>query len=391
MADSILLEILRESAGNIRSMKARSVMALIGIAIGTAAVIAMLHVGYNARLTALQQFEKMGTDLANVLPGTRQNGFTDLTEARLNEFALSHASITEIAAAIRVNAEITTLRTKIGAVGFAVSDRFLSILRAHLDNGRVFSPLDQDAPYVILGSKVAMKISAGSTSPIALGDQIQIGDKILTTIGVLKPSPANLIFRIDLDNAVLVPIKGARHLGVTQEISAILVRFSGAEDSTEASKLIYQEIGPEVSIQTAQQLIAGVEEQMRIYSSLLLAIGSVSLVVGGVGIMNVMLMNVVERRQEIGLRQALGARRKDIKNMFLIEALIVSGIGSAIGIAIGFLAAWAFAQMSGWQFTPSPFALPLGAFMAATVGLFFGSFPAMRASKLDPVAALRSI
>lgn len=391
MKGRLFFELLREATGNIRSMKARSIMALVGIAIGTAAVIAMLHVGHNARIAALRQFEMMGTDLINILPGSRPNGFADLTETDLSDLIAVQSALKKVAAIIRVGVNIRSLRSEIGAVGLAVSNDFFPIIDATIDRGRVFSSLDKDAPYVIIGSKIAEKLSADRGQQITVGDHVQIGRKILTLVGVLKSAHANLVLRIDPDNSVLVPLKSIRHLGGPAEFSAIAARLSTAAAVSEATHIIHRQLGSGVNIQTAQQLIAGVEEQMRIYSLLLLAIGSVSLVVGGVGIMNVMLMNVVERRQEIGLRQALGARQSDIRNMFLIEALIVSNIGSAIGVLIGFLAAWLFARASGWSFIPSPFALPMGVFMAVGVGLFFGSYPAIRASKMNPVSALRSI
>jgi putative ABC transport system permease protein len=145
-----------------------------------------------------------------------------------------------------------------------------------------------------------------------------------------------------------------------------------------------------VQVTTAREMIASIEEQMRIYAALILGIGAVSLVVGGVGIMNVMLMSVMERRQEIGLRLAVGARCRDIRLMFLSETLILSAIGSATGTSVGYLAGWIFAGSSGWQFEAALLALPLGAGMALIVGLFFGIYPAARAARLEPVAALRS-
>lgn len=391
LVDGALWETLREAVINTRLLKVRGVMALIGIAIGTAAVIAMLHIGYNARSAALQQFEAMGTDLINILPGTMPNGFEHVDERYLANLASDYLSLAEVSAIMRGNAVVHTSGADISASGFAVADSFFSILKAKFEEGRSFSQFDGDAPYIILGSEIAESISSSNSYRVAPGDQVQVGGKVLTVIGIMSPIPPNLIFRIDLNNAVLVPFKGARHLGTIKSVSAVLVRFSATGNLPEVIELLQQKFGAAVNIQTAQQLIAGLDEQMRIYSSLLLAIGGVSLVVGGVGIMNVMLMNVVERRQEVGLRQALGARPKDIRNMFLVEALIVSGAGSAIGIILGFLTAWVFAYVSEWEFNPSPYALPLGGLMAIIVGLFFGSYPAVRASKMHPVAALRSL
>lgn len=145
-----------------------------------------------------------------------------------------------------------------------------------------------------------------------------------------------------------------------------------------------------VNVTTARQLIDGLEQQMRVYRLLLLAIGAVSLIVGGVGVMNVMLMSVIERRREIGVRLAIGARRRDIRVMFVAEALLLSGVGSVAGTLLGVFAGWLFARSSGWVFEAAVSALPLGVGMALMVGLFFGSYPAARAARLAPIVALRS-
>ena len=145
-----------------------------------------------------------------------------------------------------------------------------------------------------------------------------------------------------------------------------------------------------VRVETARQLINSLQNQMRIYDLLLFGIGSVSLVVSGAGVMNVMLMSVMKRRREIGLRLAIGARRRDIGIMFLAEALVLSALGSLLGTGLGTFAGWIFARSSNWPFLPAPMALPLGAGMAVTVGLFFGYYPADRAARLNPISALRS-
>jgi putative ABC transport system permease protein len=162
-----------------------------------------------------------------------------------------------------------------------------------------------------------------------------------------------------------------------------------ADDVIEAYRKQVRD-GGDIRVQTARQLIAGLDQQMRVYGLLLLAIGTVSLIVGGVGVMNVMLMSVMERRREIGVRLAIGARGRDIAIMFITESLLLSALGSTIGIFLGTAAGWIFAKLSSWQFEPAVTALPLGVGMAIAVGLFFGLYPALRAAKLDPIHALRA-
>jgi putative ABC transport system permease protein len=386
----VSLEVILDSCGNIGSLKARSALALIGVAIGTAAVIAMLHVGHNARIEALRQFEKMGTDLINILPGTREGEFSDLTVNDIQKISSLEFGINAVAAISRTSANIRVGNREIGASGLAVSDEFYSILGTELHKGRVTTHLDDSQAFVILGSGLAQQLENINGQPVELWSQITVDRQIFKVVGIFRPIIANMVLGIDLNNSLVVAINGARRLGAQPGFSSIAARLAPNVDDRHASLKIQEYLGAGTNIQTARQLISGVQEQMKIYSILLLAIGAVSLVVGGVGIMNVMLMNVVERRHEIGLRQALGARQGDIRLMFLIEALLLSSAGSIGGIVIGSVAAWIFTHFSNWQFSSSPFALPLGIAMACSVGLFFGSYPAIRAAKLDPVTALRS-
>ena len=386
----VSIEIILDSLANIRAMKTRNLLALVGVAIGTAAVIAMLHVGHNAQIEAVRQFEEMGTSLINVLPGSKSDGFDALsTEDVLKLPDVEGLGVEAAAAIIRVGTSIRLNGAEISATGLAVSDGFYSIAGTSLQLGRKTFQLDGYSPYIVLGASIADHMTAVMGRPVQVGDRLEIRGHVLSVVGVLAPIVPNMILGIDLNNSVLTAVKGARRLGGQPSISAIAGRLSEGVDDLAAASAVAAFLGKGVNVQTARQLIAGVEQQMRIYGLLLLAIGAVSLVVGGVGIMNVMLMNVLERRQEIGLRQALGARRRDIRLMFLVEALVVSNAGSVVGVASGFGAAWVFANASGWEFFPSPLAIPMGVGMAFIVGLFFGSYPAIRAANLNPVDALR--
>jgi putative ABC transport system permease protein len=144
-----------------------------------------------------------------------------------------------------------------------------------------------------------------------------------------------------------------------------------------------------VDITVPQQMIDGMTRQSRTFAYLLLALGAISLVGGGVGVMNVMLMNVSERRREIGIRMALGARQRDIRNLFLLEAVTLTAVGALCGAVLGMTAAWFYAWLSGWVFSLAVAALPLGVGSTLLVGLFFGIYPAVSASRLQPVEALR--
>jgi putative ABC transport system permease protein len=391
----ITIEIIRETIEDIRMVKGRGVLALVGIAIGTAAVIAMLHVGHNARKAALSQFETLGTDLVMMQPQSAGFSTAQVNISDVLDLPKRNVGLSEVSAMVQTGGNIRAGRANLQATILAATDRIFSLGKASLQYGRVTSDLDGFAPFAVVGAGIAAEIKASTGRAVAIGDRITFGDQILTVIGVLNDTPANFILNIEFNRSIVVPFSTARRITTNPIITNIGGRLApGANDvrTAEAIRTYFKDKiqGGTMQVTTAREMIASIEAQMHIYATLILGIGAVSLVVGGVGIMNVMLMSVMERRQEIGLRLALGARRKDIRLMFLTETLILAMTGSAIGMAIGYLAGWIFADGTGWQFEASPLALPLGAGMALFVALFFGIYPASRAARLDPVTALRS-
>ena len=393
---TISLEIVRETLADITMAKGRGALALIGIAIGTAAVIAMLHVGHNARAAALRDFETLGADLVAMQPQSSVGIAPSLPVEAVLALPNADVGLAESAAIVQSGGNIRYGRKDLQATIIAATDHIYTIGKAHLDRGRLTSDLDGFAPYAVIGATVAEDLRAASGKSVMPKDRIVFGNQIFTVIGVLRHTPPNFILNFDFDQSIILPFGAARRVTQDPRITSIAARLVLGVDDRKATNAIEGYFRPRlpagatIQITTARQLIASIEQQMRIYATLILSIGAVSLVVGGVGIMNVMLMSVMERRQEIGLRLALGARCKDIRLMFLAETLILAGIGSAIGTALGYIAGWIFANSSGWQFQAAPLALPLGAGMALVVGLFFGIYPATRAARLDPVAALRS-
>ena len=297
-------------------------------------------------------------------------------------------------AIIQSGGSIRVGRESIPVTVLAATQAIYDLGKAELVTGRFTYDLDRFAPFAVLGAGVATDLASARGRATTVGDAITVDGQTLTVIGILADAPTNMILAVEFNRSVIVPFEAARRVAPGREITNVGARLSFEANDIEVVAAIENFLNPlmptgAVSARSARQIIANVEQQMRIYRVLLLAIGTVSLAVGGMGIMNMMLMSVMERRQEIGLRLALGARKSDIHLMFLTETLAVSLAGSALGIVFGQAAGWVFADFSGWRFEASPFAVPLGIGMAFVVGLFFGIYPAMRAAKLDPIVALR--
>lgn len=392
------LQLLLESLENLRLLGRRAVLALLGIAVGCAAVVALLNIGYNAEREAMSIFRGMGSELlvANIQQPVGSGRKPLVAPADLDIDAL-HQQIPEIDAASALVPSNTEARfngrtTAATLVGSGAELPF--VLRLQLEQGRFLSRFDAQSTYAVLGANIAEQW-AQPDRPVLLGDRIQIGGYLFEIVGILQHQGPNPIIPVSVDDAILLPITGMRRVIGFPQISSVAVRSRSGEAldhiAPRLQKWLSEKMpGFEVNVQVPQQLLEGIEQQSRLFSWLLAGLGGVSLLVGGVGVMNVMVMNVSERRREIGVRMALGARPRDIAMLFLLEAIVLATAGALLGAAAGFAAAWLFVWFSGWSdFALSAAALPLGVGSAIVIGLFFGLSPALAASRLEPVEALR--
>ncbi|UFH50614.1 ABC transporter permease [Pseudomonas sp. KNUC1026] len=392
------LQRLREPVDNLRQLGRRAALALLGIAVGCMAVVALLTIGHNAEQQAMNVFKGMGSDLlvANLhIPDHGRNA-APLAAPALEADALRTA-IPDIAAAAPLIITSADARLK----GHALSTSLLGsnaelhrVLALQLAQGRFLSRFDSKATHAVLGANVAAEwdragIHAGP------GDRVQIAGYLFQVIGILQPAGQNPLLPVPLDDAILLPAESMRRIVPNPQISSVLARSPSSASLAELSPALQQWLaarmpGYEVDVQIPRQLLEGMAQQSRLFSWLLAGLGSLALLVGGIGVMNVMVMNVAERRREIGVRMALGARPKDIAILFLLEAVVLAAAGAGVGATAGLIAAWAFVQVSGEAaFAWSPTALPLGIGSALATGLFFGLAPAMAAARLTPVQALR--
>jgi putative ABC transport system permease protein len=228
---------------------------------------------------------------------------------------------------------------------------------------------------------------------LAPGGRVRIKDYVYTVVGVLAPMPYTAFDPTNFNDAVQIPLTGGGRFMPTDQPETVLMRMRPDADVKAAGVRISAALAnPTSTLQviSARDLIDGMNAQKAIHTRLLTAIGAISLLVGGIGVMNVMLMGVMERRREIGLRAAIGATPRDLQMMFLIEAAVLAFVGGVAGLLFGLAAAFVVAQVSGWVFSLPLYVLLLGPGMAALVGITFGFYPALKASRLDPIEALRA-
>lgn len=387
---------VKEAVVSLYAAKQRSFLALIGIVIGIGSVIAMLSVGTIAKRQSLERFRELGTDYLTIQ--VRSLGPDGLSGIRLEDAVGLPDGASSIAGAApwsRGQAAILYAGKKIAnAPVLGVTGAFLELNRLRLEDGRAISDLDFRRAHCVIGARIASSLrSAGAKKQV--GEPIRLKDRICTVVGVLRSSPRWGMQPFDANRAVMIPVSTAQRLFPGRGVNQIVARMKPEVHHKAATKEVrdyFRARAPRkaVTVQSAQKLIEQMQRQTQTFALLLAAIGSISLIVGGVGVMNVMLVSVTERRKEIGIRRALGARRFDIQSQFLTESVVLSLIGGVFGIGVGVGGTWAFCYFSGWQFLVDPVAAALGFVVSFCVGVFFGLQPARQAARLDPIAALRS-
>ncbi len=381
-----------EAMRNLLSSKQRTILALIGIIIGVSSVIAMVSIGEIVKNESMKQFLEMGTDKIsiNIRSPSQQANF-NLKDARV--LAATFPTITKNAPVIQAHTSITVSGKTEYINQLGVTKSFQPLNKLHLKEGRFISALDYNRRFCVVGSHVA-DIFAKAGSPLSLDSDMRMGPLRCKVIGLLHRVPQRPT-SLRVNKSLLMPISTVSRISYLPSISIIMAQVRPGTNQHKLSSRITQWVpkhhhGMIAEVQSPEMIISQMENQMQLFTLLLGAVGSIALVVGGVGVMNIMLVSVSERRKEIGLRIALGARRRDVQNQFLVEALILSLFGGLFGVGLGVGSAWAVSLFSQWEFILSTLAVMIGFGVSAGVGVFFGYYPAVQASKMDPITALRS-
>ena len=400
----IIKETVLVAMGSIRTNALRSALTTLGIVIGSAAVITMVALGEGAQRRVQEQIETMGTNILTVRPG--QGFFRGVASGnrRLEEddaVALREqvGDKYEIAPEIESRMQVSYLRWNSSNEVVGTWPSYFSVHSHEAEHGRFFDEGEVQGRrrVAVLGSNVPDDL--GTPPQLLVGRTIQIRGIPFEVVGVLKEKGGAMWMQPD--DQVFVPLSTAmyRVMGGRDRLRSVYVAAASPELLDPAwadiDRVIRREhrILPgedaDFSIQRSSDLLETFGEAQQTFSLLLAGIAAISLVVGGIGIMNIMLVSVTERTREIGVRKALGATRKTILFQFLVEALVLCVLGGLLGVAAGFGGAEGFTRIAGWETAVAPEAVAAALGVAASIGLFFGIWPARRASLLDPIDALR--
>jgi putative ABC transport system permease protein len=404
-------EAIRSALSAISANALRSLLTMLGIVIGVAAVIAMVAIGSGARNLVDRQIRSLGANLAVVAPGNVTQGGARLGAGAASTLTDEDAEVIRrevdgvVAAApfVRGQVQVVAGANNWSTSGYAIDMDWFEAREWDVETGRTFDPeeIRRGEIVVILGRTVARNLF-GDEDPI--DETIRVRNVPFRVVGVMAPKGQSA-FGQDQDDVIFVPLDAGRRRVIgrnyakDRSVASIFVKFATEEDIepgiVQIGDLLRQrhrvpaDQEDDFSIRNLTEIANTASASANTLSLLLAAVAAVSLLVGGIGIMNIMLVSVTERTREIGLRLAVGARPRDIRSQFLIEATTLSTIGGALGIALGVGAAYAIAQAAGWPSLVSSDAIIVAVVFSGFVGIFFGFYPAQRAARLDPIEALR--
>ncbi|MCX7897211.1 MAG: ABC transporter permease [Rhodocyclaceae bacterium] len=397
----------------LRAHALRSLLTMLGIVIGVAAVIVMIAVGDGARRQLEAQIKSLGANLMMVFSasptftGARAAVGSTFTLSEEDAFAIGRELSDYVAAAapaLRGSGQIVAGNANWSTTFYGVTPEYFEVREWTLAAGRLFdeAEINGAAKVAILGQTVARELF-GEGNP--LEQTVRIRTVPLTVIGVLAAkgqSPSGT----DLDDVLLMPITTARNrvlgsttLAKSRAVGSIQIKLLEGVDHKEAEEKIRELLRQRHRLQPGQdddftlrnmtEILQAREDSSKTMSWLLAAVASVSLLVGGIGIMNIMFVSVTERTREIGIRRAVGARAKDIRRQFLVEASLLAAIGGLIGCLVGAGGSLLLGRLTGWPIELSLGSMLLSVGFAATIGIFFGFTPAQKAARLSPIEALR--
>ena len=387
--------------------KLRTFLTMLGIIIGVAAVIAMVAIGQGSKQSIHDQLSSMGSNMIIVLPSSNINGgvkiagtsFQSLTVKDIDALQKKGSYITDVSPSVSTKGQAINGALNWPTTMQGVYPSFLNIRKLTLRDGIPFSDNDllSSAKVCLIGQTVIDNLFAKGENPI--GKVIRFGNIPFQIIGILDPK-GNNAFGQDQDDILIAPCTTVQNRILAsiyyQNIFASAINEASTDSATAQVTAILREshrLKPadedDFRVRTQEELIKTLSSTTGLLTILLTVIAGISLVIGGIGIMNIMYVSVTERTREIGLRMAIGARGRDILQQFLIEAVLISITGGLIGVSVGILSTTLVTYFLKWPTIISQSSVVVSFAVCAVTGIFFGYYPALKASKLDPIDALR--
>ena len=402
----LYFEILRVAMGSLRANPMRSILTMLGIIIGVAAVIVMVALGTGAQAAVQSRIASLGTNVLTVRQGWgRGSSGARMRSERLNiedARALQEGvrSVTQVVPETSNNAQVEyeNANMNVSIVGTWAS--WPEVNNWEIEQGRFFTQSEAEGRrrVAVIGADLAAELIPQSVDPV--GATIRIRGIRFEVIGVLKAKGGGGMMGYGQDERAVIPLSTAQwRVFGSNRISSVALQVAEENLMTMAMAEIEsimrrrhrlrpgQENTFRISSQT--EFLEILQESQQTFTLLLAGIAAVSLLVGGIGIMNIMLVSVTERTREIGIRKAIGATRGSVQLQFLIEAVVLSCLGGALGIGLAMLSSDVLGERFGWTMVVPPDAVVLSFGFAAVIGIIFGFYPAVRASRLDPIEALR--
>jgi putative ABC transport system permease protein len=387
--------------------KLRAILTMLGIIIGVASVIAMLAIGEGSKKNIREQMSSMGTNLVMIMPNMQQRGGVSLGSS--NSMALKYSdvvalrnestAIAEVSPEVRANGQVIYSNQNTQSTVYGVSEEYLSIRKLKIQSGRIFNSneIRGMSKVCLLGQTVVENLFGAGSDPVGL--IIRIKNLPFEVIGVLEDKGESGMGQ-DQDDLILAPyttvqrrlaaidyINGIYASAVTEEKSAAAI--AEVEEILRRTHKLKESEDNDFRVMSQTELIETVSSITDIMTYLLGAIAGISLLVGGIGIMNIMFVSVTERTREIGLRMSIGGRGRDILKQFLVESMLLSIAGGILGIVFGYLIALLAGSLMGSPVVVTPQSVTLAFVVCFVIGVFFGWYPARMASNLNPIDALR--
>ncbi len=401
----LLGEIIRVALEALRANKLRSLLTMLGIIIGVGAVITMVALGSGAQKSVQDRIQALGPTLLSLYPGQSfMRGVASDVRVSLtmdDDTALANNAryITDVVPELSRNLQVQKGTQNINVNIVGTTPNYVPVKNYTITAGRMFTAGDDAARrrFAVLGSAVPTMLNANAAAMI--GQELLIRGIPFEIIGILSEKGSQGSF-FNPDEQILIPLQTARYriLGTdrlrsitvkVQDMSVMNLAMIDLERVLRRQHKIRPGQDNDFQIRNQTDILATLQQTTETFKYLLAGIAAVSLLVGGIGIMNIMLVSVTERTREIGVRKALGATRFNVMFQFLVEALVLCLVGGMIGVVFGTIGAVVLSKLAHWNTLISPFAILLAFVFSAAVGLFFGIWPAKRAASLDPIVALR--